>query len=150
MKETHTYYFDLSLKETIRRHNTREKRHEFGEDSLQKWYNPHDTIEVTRETIFTDNFTQKDIFDAILNDDMKIRPTEYVSLIFIMLYSRFIIKIFTLTVCLPHSSLYFEPINTSMRLPLHFRYLQRLLLHNSTHTLDLMELLSIYCDNSHI
>lgn len=24
-----------------------------------KWYNPHDTIEVTRETIFTDNLTQK-------------------------------------------------------------------------------------------
>ncbi|ANC08424.1 MULTISPECIES: kinase [Bacillus] len=63
-----TYYFDLSLEETIRRHNTRDKRHEFGEDSLQKWYTPHDTIEVSRETIFTDNFTQKDIFDAILND----------------------------------------------------------------------------------
>ena len=29
------YYFDLSLEETIRRHNTRDKRHEFGEDSLQ-------------------------------------------------------------------------------------------------------------------
>lgn len=69
---TYTYYFDLSLKETIRRHNTREKRHEFGEDSLKKWYNPHDLIEVTRETIFTDNFTQKDIFDAIL-DDIAIR-----------------------------------------------------------------------------
>ncbi|MDA1677789.1 kinase [Bacillus cereus group sp. TH152-1LC] len=64
----YTYYFDLSLKETIRRHNTRDKRHEFGEDSLEKWYNPHDTIEVTREAIFTDNFTQKDIFDAILTD----------------------------------------------------------------------------------
>ncbi|TKH91094.1 hypothetical protein FC691_31595, partial [Bacillus cereus] len=62
------YYFDLSLEETIRRHNTRDKRHEFGEDSLQKWYNPHDTIKVATETIFTDNFTQKDIFDAILND----------------------------------------------------------------------------------
>ena len=62
------YYFDLSLEETIRRHNTRDKRYEFGEDSLQKWYNPHDTIEVARETIFTDNFMQKDIFDAILND----------------------------------------------------------------------------------
>ncbi|MGG0292556.1 kinase [Bacillus pacificus] len=66
----YTYYFDLSLKETIRRHNTRGKRHEFGEDSLEKWYNPHDTIEVARETIFTDHFTQKDIFDVILNDIM--------------------------------------------------------------------------------
>ena len=54
-----TYYFDLSLEETIRRHNTRDKQHEFGEDSLQKWYNPHDTIEVAGEIIFTDNFTQK-------------------------------------------------------------------------------------------
>lgn len=31
----YTYYFDLSLKETIRRHNTRDKRNEFGEDSLE-------------------------------------------------------------------------------------------------------------------
>ncbi|PGT19549.1 kinase [Bacillus cereus] len=67
-KNAFTYYFDLSLEETIRRQNTREKRHEFGEDSLQKWYNPHDTIEVDREIVFTDNFTQKDIFHAILND----------------------------------------------------------------------------------
>ncbi|MEC2394807.1 hypothetical protein P9X05_26540, partial [Bacillus toyonensis] len=64
----YTYYFDLSLEETIRRHNTREKRIEFGEDSLRKWYNPHDTIIVNRETVFTDAFTQKDIFHAILND----------------------------------------------------------------------------------
>ncbi|EOP40264.1 kinase [Bacillus cereus] len=62
------YYFDLSLDETIKRHNTREKRLEFGEDLLRKWYNPHDTIEVDKETIFTDDFIQKDIFHAILND----------------------------------------------------------------------------------
>ncbi|QWH06936.1 kinase [Bacillus mycoides] len=66
--DAHTYYFDLSLEETIRRHNTREKRHEFGEDLLSKWYNPHDTIEVDKETIFTDDFTQRDIFHAIITD----------------------------------------------------------------------------------
>ncbi|WP_439876456.1 kinase [Bacillus mycoides] len=64
----YTYYFNLSLEETIRRHNTREKRHEFGEDALRKWYNPHDTIEVNKETVFTDDFTQKDTFHTILND----------------------------------------------------------------------------------
>ncbi|WP_088265446.1 kinase [Bacillus mycoides] len=64
----YTYYFDLSLDETIKRHNTREKRLEFGEDLLRKWYNPHDTIEVDKETIFTDDFIQKDISHAILND----------------------------------------------------------------------------------
>ncbi|HDR7635580.1 TPA: kinase [Bacillus mycoides] len=67
-ENTFTYYFDLSLEETIRRHNTRGKRHEFGEDALRKWYNPHDTIEVARETVFTDDFTQKDVFHTILND----------------------------------------------------------------------------------
>jgi len=67
-ENTFTYYFDLSLEETFRRHNTRDKRHEFGEDALRKWYNSHDTIEVARETVFTDDFTQKDIFHAILND----------------------------------------------------------------------------------
>lgn len=30
-----TYYFDLSFQETVKRHNTRSKRLEFGEDSLR-------------------------------------------------------------------------------------------------------------------
>lgn len=62
----YTYYFDLSLDETIKRHNTREKRLEFGEDLLRKWYNPHDTIEVDKETIFTDDFIQKTSFMRFL------------------------------------------------------------------------------------
>ncbi|MBJ7996916.1 hypothetical protein E0M27_25730 [Bacillus mycoides] len=44
------------------------ERLEFGKDLLSKWYNPHDTIEVNRETVFTDDFTQKDIFHAIITD----------------------------------------------------------------------------------
>lgn len=55
------YYFDLSLEETIRRHNTREKRIEFGEDSLRKWYNPHDTIVVNRR-LFLQMLLRKKIY----------------------------------------------------------------------------------------
>ena len=53
------YYFDLSLEETIRRHNTRDKRHEFGEDSLQNGIIRTILLRFATETIFTDNFTQK-------------------------------------------------------------------------------------------
>ncbi|MGG2091784.1 kinase [Bacillus sp. S13(2024)] len=64
----YAYYFDLSLEETIRRHNSRDKRNEFGEDLLRQWYTPHDIIKVKRERIFTDDMTQKEIFNTILND----------------------------------------------------------------------------------
>ena len=65
---THMYYFDLTLEETIKRHNTRDKKYDFGEDSLRAWFVPHDRLRVADEKVFTDETTQEEILGTVLRD----------------------------------------------------------------------------------
>lgn len=62
-----TYYFDLPFEETVRRHNTREKKADFGEDSLRAWWNPNDYLGVKGETILTEGLSQDAVLKLILN-----------------------------------------------------------------------------------
>ncbi|WP_100009849.1 kinase [Lentibacillus sediminis] len=62
-----TYYFDLPFEETVIRHNTRAKKMEFGEDSLRSWWNPNDYLGVDREMILTENMSEKDVLELILD-----------------------------------------------------------------------------------
>jgi adenylate kinase family enzyme len=64
--KAHTYYYDLSFQETVRRHNSRSKRTEFGEDSLRDWWNPEDYLGVDGEVQLTDGMTQDEIVEMIL------------------------------------------------------------------------------------
>jgi predicted kinase len=66
-QKTHTYYFDLSFEETVIRHNSSSKRTEFGEDSLRAWWNPKDCLGVDGEMILTNEMSQKDVLNLILN-----------------------------------------------------------------------------------
>lgn len=62
----HTYYYDLSFRETVRRHNGRGKNTEFGEDSLRDWWTPGDYLGVTGEVQLTDKMTQDEIAELII------------------------------------------------------------------------------------
>ncbi|WP_406687702.1 kinase [Rossellomorea vietnamensis] len=64
--KAHTYYYDLSFQETVRRHNARSKRKEFGEDSLRAWWNAEDYLHVDGEVQLTDEMTQDEIVEMIL------------------------------------------------------------------------------------
>ncbi|KPL60299.1 kinase [Rossellomorea vietnamensis] len=64
--KAHTYYYDLSFQETVRRHNSRSKRTEFGEDSLREWWNAEDYLGVDGEVQLTDTMTQDEIVEMIL------------------------------------------------------------------------------------
>jgi adenylate kinase family enzyme len=64
--KAHTYYYDLSFQETVRRHNSRSKRTEFGEDSMRDWWNAEDYIRVDGEVQLTDEMTQDEIVEIIL------------------------------------------------------------------------------------
>lgn len=64
--KAHTYYYDLSFQETVRRHNARSKRTEFGEDSLRDWWNAEDYLRVDGEVQLTDEMTQDEIVEMIL------------------------------------------------------------------------------------
>ncbi|RPF53454.1 kinase [Aquisalibacillus elongatus] len=61
-----TYYFDLPFEETVKRHNSREKVNEFGEDSLRRWWNLQDYLEVEGETLITKDMSHNDILNLIL------------------------------------------------------------------------------------
>ena len=62
------YYFDLPFKETLRRHNTRDKSKEFGEDSLRKWWTEKDYLSNITEKKITQDLTIDEIVDLIKND----------------------------------------------------------------------------------
>jgi predicted kinase len=62
-----TYYFDLSFQETVKRHNTRSKRIEFGEDSLRLWWTPNDYLGVAGERKLTNEMSQQDIVMLVIN-----------------------------------------------------------------------------------
>jgi len=61
------YYFDLSFQETVKRHNTRSQRLEFGEDSLRLWWTPNDYLGVEGERKLTNEMSQQDIVKLVIN-----------------------------------------------------------------------------------
>ena len=64
--KAYTYYYDLSFPETVLRHKSRSKKAEFGEDSLRAWWNPHDYLGVDGEVNLTDEMTQDEVMELIL------------------------------------------------------------------------------------
>lgn len=66
-QKAYTYYFDLSFEETVIRHNSSSKKMEFGEDSMRAWWIPNDYLSVDGEMILTNDMSQNDILELILN-----------------------------------------------------------------------------------
>ncbi len=65
--KAYAYYFDVSFEETVKRHNSRSKKTEFGEDLLQSWWNPKDYLGVDGEVLLTNGMSQDDVMKLILN-----------------------------------------------------------------------------------
>jgi hypothetical protein len=40
--DVHSYYFDIPFEETVRRHQTRDKSQEFGEELMRQWWREKD------------------------------------------------------------------------------------------------------------
>lgn len=66
-QKTYTYYYDLSFEETVRRHNSRPKKMEFGEESLRSWWKPNDYLGVSGEMKLTNEMSHNDVLKLILN-----------------------------------------------------------------------------------
>ncbi len=62
------YYFDLPFEETVRRHETRDRRHKFGADSLKSWWNPKDFLHVENEKAILETMTEEQIVQMITQD----------------------------------------------------------------------------------
>ncbi|MEK6453879.1 kinase [Caldifermentibacillus hisashii] len=66
-ERAYVYYFDLSFEETVKRHNSRTKKIEFGEHSLRAWWIPNDYLGVDNETILTNEMSPNEVLQLILS-----------------------------------------------------------------------------------
>lgn len=62
------YYFELTFEETIRRHQTRDKAQEFGEEAMHRWWDGKDYIDFLNEQTLTDTDDLSMILDKIKGD----------------------------------------------------------------------------------
>ena len=65
---TYAYYYDLSFQETVKRHSTRLKSLEFGEDSLARWWLEKDFLKEIPEKILTKSMSLEDVKKLIMTD----------------------------------------------------------------------------------
>ena len=69
--EVYAYYFDLTFEETLKRHMTRSKCYEFGEDAMRRWWREKDFSDTLNEIRITSEKDMEsivmDICNALLN-----------------------------------------------------------------------------------
>lgn len=66
--QTAFYYFDVSWRETVRRHQTRPQAQEFGVEEMRGWYRPRDLLGFAEERIVPETSTLDETVDRILDD----------------------------------------------------------------------------------
>lgn len=62
------YYYDLPFEETLRRHQTKPNRDQFGEADMRRWWKERDLIGSISEKIITLEQSQADTVSMILHD----------------------------------------------------------------------------------
>ena len=64
--ESYVYYFDLSFEETLRRHDTKQNKHEFGAEEMRQWWKEKDFLRVESEYAISEGMSQEEIVQKIL------------------------------------------------------------------------------------
>lgn len=64
----YAYYYDLPFEETLRRHQTRPKAAEFGEEALRRWWVEKDYLPQITETKLTAELSLDQVLEIILAD----------------------------------------------------------------------------------
>lgn len=62
------YYYDIPFEETLKRHETKEKKIEFGETEMRRWWNEKDFIGIIPEKIFTEDVSLENAVEIIIRD----------------------------------------------------------------------------------
>lgn len=55
--ESYVYYFDIPFEETLRRHATKDRAHEFGEKEMREWYTHRDLTGFGGERIIPEEYS---------------------------------------------------------------------------------------------
>jgi len=64
--DNHFFFFDISLEETLIRHQTKGNRDEFGEKEMREWYKGNDLLDCVKETIIPEQSSLEDSVSQIL------------------------------------------------------------------------------------
>lgn len=64
--KTSVFYIDVSLEESILRHETKPNAHEFGEKELRDWYQPKNYLDIHEEVIVDEKSTLEETVELIL------------------------------------------------------------------------------------
>ena len=76
-KNIAAYYFDLPFVETVKRHQTKPNRDEFGEEDMRRWWKEKDFSEVLQESRITAEDDKesivKEILQRVAGDTRKVR-----------------------------------------------------------------------------
>ncbi len=64
------YYIDVSLEETLIRHQSKPNKDEFGEKEMTEWYCAKDYLNCKNEVIVPEIMTKQEIVDLILQESL--------------------------------------------------------------------------------
>ena len=67
----YAYYYDLPFEETLRRHETKPNRHEFGESAMRRWWSEKDYIGIIDEKIILQEMEQEETVEMIYKEITK-------------------------------------------------------------------------------
>lgn len=70
-KYVYSYYFDIPFEETVRRHQTRNKSQEFGEEHMRAWWREKDFSVFLKEELITSEMDADYIVEKIYTDLLK-------------------------------------------------------------------------------
>lgn len=65
-----SYYYDLSFEETLRRHQTKPNRNDFGEDDMRRWWKEKDCLENIPQTVLKEDVSLEMAVELIYGDVM--------------------------------------------------------------------------------
>lgn len=66
--DIHAYYFDVSFEETLRRHETRPQRTQFGSEHMRSWWIEHDLLTILPEAIIPETSSLEETVARIITD----------------------------------------------------------------------------------
>ncbi len=63
----HSFYFDISFEETLRRHQFKPQAQEYGEEKMRDWYHSEDYISILDEVRIGEELKGEEIVERIMN-----------------------------------------------------------------------------------
>lgn len=64
----YAYYYDLTFAETLKRHETKTNKFDFGEKEMRRWWNEKDYLGFIKEKTLTEKLTLDETVEFIFSD----------------------------------------------------------------------------------